>query len=129
MQLGICQSKAVNFLQPLKRRFILRWCCEEHFTCLTITCYLIRKHLVIDESHAAKCLCEQNTLLFIGIYSEFIRPVHELIPCCSIYYLTISIGAPPVVSKQKLLDQNISFHNFLRTAGYFFFISRDDALL
>jgi hypothetical protein len=38
------------------------------------------------------------------------------------------MGEPPVVNKQKLLDQNISFQSFLRTNGKSRFISRELAL-
>ena len=41
----------------------------------------------------------------------------------------VSIGAPPVVNRQKLLDQNISFQNFLLTYGKSLFINRELALL
>jgi hypothetical protein len=34
-----------------------------------------------------------------------------------------------VVSRQKLLDQNISFHSFVLTIGKFFLIKRELALL
>jgi hypothetical protein len=45
------------------------------------------------------------------------------------YRFITSIGAPPVVSKQKLLDQKYSLHSFSLMLGYSFFIKRDDALL
>ena len=41
----------------------------------------------------------------------------------------VSIGAPPVVSRQKLLDQNISFQSFFLMYGKSLFINRELALL
>ena len=41
----------------------------------------------------------------------------------------VSIGAPPVVSKQKLRDQKYSFQSDLRIVGNSFLMRLDDALL
>lgn len=41
----------------------------------------------------------------------------------------VSIGAPPVVSKQKLRDQKYSFQRDFRMIGNSFLMSLDDALL
>ena len=85
--------------------------------------------LLVDKTNTAKSLSEHNSLFLIRIYPELVRSVHLLCPCLCMYFFITSIGAPPVVSKQKLLDQNISFQSFLRIAGNFFFMRRDEALL
>ena len=46
-----------------------------------------------------------------------------LSPCVWMYCLITSAVAPPVLIRQKLCDQNISFHNYLRISWYSFLIS------
>ena len=102
----------------------------KHFPCALIVFDFIPEHFIIDESCATKSLCKQNLLFHVWVESELVRFVRfHFSPWLSIYFFITSIGAPPLLTRQNLLLQKYSFHNFCRISGNSFLISRLLALL
>ena len=85
--------------------------------------------MIIDKSDTAESFSKYYLLFCIWIYSEFICLIQCFSPWLSIYFRITSIGAPSVVSRQKLWLQKYSFQSFWRICGNFFFKSLLLALL
>ncbi len=101
IHLGIGKGKAVHFPKPGEFGFILCRGVMKFFTGFPVIGDAVAKHFVIDKSGTAKCFRKHGFLIRCGIQSVAICLVHPShLPCVSMYLRIISIGAPPVVSRQ-----------------------------
>lgn len=118
-QVPDCQPLSATEILFVLRRGIIQFL----FRFLVIFDFIIQ-HFIIDEPYTAKrfgkqCFCSLFGYI-LNLYALFaIRPAPfaAFSPCDSIYFLMTSIGAPPVVSRQKLWLQKHSFHSFCRICG------------
>ena len=101
VQLGIGESQTVHFLQP--RKFVLVLCggIVQLLARFLVIVKAVGKHLVIDESGTAEGLGKHNLLFGCRIEPVSVCLIHySHLPWFSMYLRIVSMGAPPVVSRQ-----------------------------
>ena len=127
VKLCVAEGQRVHLLEPDKGMFQVFRGVSKHVACEFVVLQLFFKELVVHEAYTSKGLPQYLLLLPTGANPVTVGShlLHFRSPPWErMYSWIISMGAPPVVSRQKLLLQNISFQSFSRIWGNSFLRSR-----